>query len=196
MIRKANIQRYRYLPVTISAITLVIVFFGCSPVPRHQVLTFFFDGVPEPAGKTTDTPIDSLGKPDPASKIGMLTSVAKPKVNYHEPYKEKQCASCHDQTAMGKFLKPQPMLCYQCHDDFSGKYKVVHGPVGGGYCTACHEPHTSVNTKLLKRLSQQMCLYCHNSSLVLKNEVHADIGDANCTDCHNPHGGDDRTMLK
>jgi predicted CXXCH cytochrome family protein len=175
---------------------LIAGFFGCSPVPRHKTLSFFFDGVPEPGANGAIAGNDSSVRKDSSGTNTLLARAAKTEVYYHSPYREKQCSSCHDQGTMGKFVQPQPMLCYQCHEDFGTKYKVLHGPVGGGYCSGCHEPHTAKNSKLLKREGQQLCLFCHNADQVLGNEVHKDIADAACTECHDPHGGPDRTFLK
>jgi predicted CXXCH cytochrome family protein len=177
-------------------IFLLLVLFGCSPVPSHKTLSFFFDGVPDPGQSQTVVGNTSNVKADTSSvKVAGVIS-EKPAVNYHKPFKDKKCGVCHDQNTMGKFLKPQPALCYQCHEDYSKEYKVVHGPVGGGYCTACHEQHSSVNKKLLKRVTQDLCFYCHNPSPILKSAAHKDIADQSCTNCHNPHGGRDRSMLK
>ncbi|MFZ4399136.1 MAG: cytochrome c3 family protein [Bacteroidales bacterium] len=117
-------------------------------------------------------------------------------MNFHLPYQDKTCESCHDQNKMGKLNQEMPELCYQCHDNFSYKYKVLHGPVGGGQCTACHSPHSSVNSNLLLRKGQELCLYCHISKQIMETETHRDIGETDCTDCHNPHGGEDRYVLR
>jgi predicted CXXCH cytochrome family protein len=191
--RTIDWKRTGYLLLLSISVALVFVFWGCSPVPRHNTLTFFFDGVPAPEDKTAKNNPDTKNKPDTAIKH---VKAEQPSTFYHAPFKKKQCDACHDQSKMGKFVKRQPELCYQCHENFSKTYKFVHGPVAGGYCTACHAQHSADNKKLLKRKSQQLCLYCHSSSLVFKNEVHKDIADANCTECHNPHGGEDRTMIK
>jgi predicted CXXCH cytochrome family protein len=169
--------------------------YGCSSVPRHKTLTFFFDGVPEPGENHTGT--DSaveVAKFTGKTQIPDRGEIAKSIV--HPPYKEKQCGVCHDQGAMGRLKNTQNVICFQCHEDFNEKYKKVHGPAGSGYCTVCHNPHLADNKNLLIRTGQELCYYCHNSGLVLKNEVHKEIADASCTECHNPHGGDDRSMLK
>lgn len=189
------LARFISLLLLLLSIVLIINLFGCSPVRSHKALTFFFDGVP---GSTETLAVtgNPRARPDTSKAIGIPSKTEISTINYHKPYMEKKCGICHDQNTMGKFLKPQPSLCYQCHDDFSRKYKVVHGPAAGGYCTACHEPHLAKTKKLLKRANQQLCFYCHSAPQVLKNKAHKDIADANCTTCHNPHGGRDRIMLK
>lgn len=165
-------------------------------MPRHRTLTFFFDGVPPLDEKSAGAAKDSISHAKGPGEKVIPTQPEKPKIHYHEPFLAKKCGICHDQNTMGKFIKPQPMLCFQCHDDFSKKYKVLHGPIGGGNCTACHDPHSAPNEKLLQRVNQQLCYYCHSAVLVKQNVAHKSIADASCTTCHNPHGGKDRNMLK
>jgi predicted CXXCH cytochrome family protein len=175
---------------------LMLLIFGlydCTPAYRHKALVFFFDGVPG-ASDSTEIAVDSSGIHD--SLIAQnITRQIKPTLNFHSPFKDKQCNSCHDQGKMGSLIKPQPKLCYECHEDFGTQYKVLHGPVGGGQCTMCHNPHSSSNKYLLTRSEQSMCLFCHKSGLVMHNEIHREIGDASCTECHNPHGGNSRSLL-
>jgi len=159
------------------------------------VLSFFFDGVPvnnkskEIAGNNSVKPFGEM----------LLASNSKvfpvPVFVYHPPYSAAECVKCHDKGALSNQAKPQPGLCYTCHRNFSEKFKYLHGPVAGGYCTECHAPHKAEFQKLLKRKGQQLCLRCHNVTQVLKNKAHTGIGNSDCTSCHNPHGGADRFVL-
>jgi predicted CXXCH cytochrome family protein len=184
-----------HLPCIIMGILLILQS-GCSSTQNYKTLTFFFDGVPEPEIELTGQKLDSLARADSTALAQNMVSAQKPLMYYHSPYQEKDCASCHDKSTMGKFTNPQPELCYQCHDDFKNTYKVLHGPVAGGQCTACHNPHQSENENLLTRTGQSLCLYCHESNLVMALEEHKEIQDANCTDCHNPHGGENKYNLR
>jgi predicted CXXCH cytochrome family protein len=175
---------------------LLIILSSCSPTHSYKTLSFFFDGVPKPEIKLTIQNIDSISSVDSTTLAQNMVSAQKPLMNYHSPYQEKDCASCHDKSTMGKFTNLQPELCYQCHDDFKNKYKVLHGPVAGGQCTACHNPHQSENENLLTRTGQSLCLYCHESNQVMAIEEHKEIQDASCTDCHNPHGGENKYNLR
>ncbi len=185
-----------YLALSVFLLLLVIQLWSCSSVPRHSTLAFFFDGVPETSGHIEQNHSDAIKKSDSARANPTAAKTVADKNNYHRPYKEKQCGSCHDRDKMGKFVLPQPDLCYQCHNDYRRKYKVVHGPVGSGYCTQCHHNHSSKFEKLLTKSSRDLCLYCHNSDQVMKNKAHKEIADANCTKCHNPHGGANHALLK
>jgi predicted CXXCH cytochrome family protein len=178
-------------------ILLTIIFVSaCSTTRHHNVLSFFFDGVPSPAEEIAFNPGDSLSPGDSTHTTGNVIPAIESQFVYHTPVKEKQCDACHDHNTMGTLILPQPEVCYQCHADFNKVFQSLHGPVAGGYCTACHDPHMSTADSLLLRTGQSLCLYCHNSIQVLSKDVHTDIGDAECTMCHNPHGGDDRYMLR
>ncbi len=167
-------------------------FMACTPKKSYKVLSFFFDGVPIPDTTEYLASVDSILAADSTNITA--TNNLVPAMFYHAPYQKKQCESCHDQRSMGKTIKPQPQLCYNCHDDFSEIYKSIHGPVGGGFCTSCHNPHKSKTDKLLLRTTQKLCTFCHDSLLVFNSRYHQDNDISNCTECHNPHGGDNRFM--
>jgi predicted CXXCH cytochrome family protein len=169
--------------------------FSCSPRASRNILTFFFDGVPPIDTIPSDTSVKKTVEISTAEEFSATPFALDADYIIHYPYKEKECLSCHDENSKSEIIMPQPQLCYTCHDDFSTIYKKVHGPVAGGYCTSCHNPHLSKEKKLLIRTGQQLCLYCHDSNAVLANEVHKDISDSDCTMCHNPHGGEDRFIL-
>lgn len=181
---------------------LIIVFFlvylsGCSTTKNYKTLSFFFDGVPQAAKKTSVLAQDTLNHTVTAPLAqDLVLADATPKIQPHPPYHDRQCGACHDQSTMGKLLKPLPELCYQCHEDFGKKYKVLHGPIGGGQCNMCHSPHMSANQYLLTRTNQLLCLYCHDSKDISKIGTHPETKDADCLACHNPHGGDDINLLR
>lgn len=168
----------------------MLLFWGCSKEISYKTLNFFFDGVPD----TSAIPIknETLLQTNNTKKTDNL-ALTVPETNrtIHPPYKNRKCKICHTD---GGFTMPQPQLCYQCHEDFSSKYAYIHGPVAGGYCTACHHPHMG-EKKLLLRKGQALCFYCHEKEIVFKNENHSGIDETNCTECHNPHGGQDRTLF-
>ncbi|MFZ4550092.1 MAG: cytochrome c3 family protein [Bacteroidales bacterium] len=180
-----------------SAIAFFLVYFsGCSTSKNYKTLSFFFDGVPQPASETSALAIDTLNHAVTAALAQDLVLVAAPKIQPHPPYHDRQCGSCHDQSTMGKLLKPLPELCYQCHEDFGTKYKVLHGLVGGGQCNMCHSPHMSANQHLLTRTEQALCLYCHDPKDISNAGTHPETKDSDCIACHNPHGGNDTNLLR
>jgi len=168
---------------------------GCSSAHSHKVLSFFFDGVPEPANDKAASLADSLLTRDTTLAASVKTPV-KPMGYYHSPYQDKQCASCHDQGSMGKLKAPMPGVCNQCHEDYADKYANLHGPVAGGQCTQCHNPHMSANENLLIRTNNDLCLQCHDAELVMQNNVHKGNPDALCLTCHDPHGGANKNNLR
>lgn len=170
---------------------------GCSLTNRYKTLSFFFDGVPINSNENHSMPNDSLSLKD-TTLLSQNTALKNnvPVINFHTPYKETKCSSCHNQGLMGVLNKEIPELCYQCHIDFSKKYKTIHAPIEGGQCLSCHNPHSSKNKSLLIRIGQALCLECHNYEDISKSEIHQDIKDTDCIDCHNPHGGDNKNILR
>ena len=166
---------------------------SCSPQKKHDTLSIFFDGVPDPKiGKT---------KSDSASLAVNISSETRKKAKSekkfeHPPHENGSCSDCHNLNESFHLVESQPVLCQQCHDDFAKKYKLVHGPAASGFCTQCHDPHSSKYAKLLTRDGNNLCYFCHDKALVYKNDIHTSIGDSKCWDCHNPHGGADRTFMK
>ncbi|MFZ4704938.1 MAG: cytochrome c3 family protein [Bacteroidales bacterium] len=174
-----------------------IYLYGCSPTHRYKALSFFFDGVPNPDNETVLPSNGSLEGTDSALIAqNLIREASRPKIQFHSPYQDKKCASCHNQGQIGKLIESLPGLCYKCHEEFNVRYKVLHGPVGGGQCTMCHNPHMSNNENLLTRTNQSICLYCHDSDQVFESEVHKSKKEVNCTECHNPHGGEDKFILR
>jgi predicted CXXCH cytochrome family protein len=180
--------KYTFIVVLFS---LISIFSACS----YKTMSFFFDGVPAPndpliiASNYTSNPTEIV-------HINEIKAVeARPEINYHMPYLDKACTACHSEKSLGKFVLPQPALCYQCHVDFGTIYTVLHVPVEVGECTSCHSPHMSEEAGLLLQTSRQLCLSCHDKGDVVKQESHDGIGDADCTECHNPHGGNESNLL-
>ncbi len=174
---------------------IFIILVSCSSGTSYKILSIFFDGVPEPnSPKQTKPDSLSVNKAKPV-RMQQRQSRYLQENFFHPPYKDKECADCHDIDQGFKLVDKMPDLCYTCHDDFSEEYRVLHGPVASGACTECHHPHLAKNEKLLKRSGQDLCLYCHNKTDIVQNEVHEDLDDENCTVCHNAHGGEDRYFL-
>jgi predicted CXXCH cytochrome family protein len=168
----------------------------CSPYTGKSLLNFFFDGVPEgDSSLMVKADHDMVTGDFPDSTAVLLVSYEHGQI-IHYPYGEGECDLCHNEQALGSMLEPEPALCYTCHEDLSEQYSYLHGPVAGGYCTACHDPHKSENEKLLKLTGEALCSYCHEARSVLQNEMHQDLDGMLCTDCHNPHGGDNKYILQ
>ena len=113
----------------------------------------------------------------------------------HEKIGDKNCIECHSPHGGDNRGMLKAGTCNECHQSFSNKYTMLHGPVASGNCTACHDSHSSTSPKKLLRESQELCLSCHNKEQVLSNAAHKKIKNSNCTDCHNPHGEENRYFL-
>lgn len=121
-----------------------------------------------------------------------VTAEAKGAYRYH-PEIEK-CAGCHDQPDRGYAVSgPKETMCYRCHDRQDAR-KNVHGPLGGGDCTACHDPHGSGNAALTTARHEALCVSCHDQE---SSAEHFRRSKAKaCTGCHEPHSSDKQFLQK
>jgi len=174
----------------------MVLFSRCSPHAGKSVLHFFFDGVPESDSVMTAVRpgADTLSGTGDNAMEAIVSQI--PEEFMHYPYQEQECASCHNELSLGSMVEPQPGLCYICHEDLALSYNYLHGPVAGGYCTTCHDPHRAEHEHLLKMEGDALCFFCHQKTSVLSNEMHQDLEGMSCMDCHNPHGGDDKYIFQ
>jgi DmsE family decaheme c-type cytochrome len=120
-----------------------------------------------------------------------------------------QCTDCHNPHGsfdatwkMGQ--KPRMMEqamnvespCIKCHTDKRGPFVYEHPPVRVEGCETCHNPHGSMNAKLLRRpVVFTLCLECHNGAgtfgtrnngVTRQSSLHnmLDPKYQKCTTCH------------
>ena len=122
------------------------------------------------------------------------------------------CSDCHSmhgkdvRATGGELLLGSNEKCFNCHKDQKGPFLFEHDVMRDG-CTSCHNPHGSINNKLLVAGQSITCLNCHwessfNTSGQLGAWPHgftADIGrGSECIDCHTaPHGSNiDRALRR
>ncbi len=165
----------------------------CTIEKRYKVLSFLFDGVPNPNDTTIITNTQSNNETD--SAMLSLYNSKQQTFTMHPPYQEKSCSECHILNKSQLIIK-QPDLCFNCHENFIEENLFTHGPAAGGYCTACHEPHKSKNEKLLTDNKKEICNKCHNSVIFKNGDFHSNAGDLDCTECHDSHGGDNKYFVK
>ena len=182
--------------IILCLLVAVILLTGCSDEVRYKVISFIFDGVPNPEEKEKVVLSDTLNVSDSVVNQQLLTELETPNIIFHSPYQKRKCIECHNQSSMGGMQNKMPELCYKCHENLGNKYKVLHGPVDAGYCNACHHPHYSKNENLLLKTGRELCLDCHLSEDIYSNKIHAKQESTLCTDCHNVHGGDDISLQK
>jgi predicted CXXCH cytochrome family protein len=76
------------------------------------------------------------------------------------------CTDCHDPHAgnaikgTGASLHTQSETCTECHTAQKGPFIFKHNAMKEG-CTSCHNPHGSVNQKMLNAPDSNLCLQCH-----------------------------------
>jgi predicted CXXCH cytochrome family protein len=160
---------------------------GCQATTRHKVLTFFFDGVPEP----------QVPAPAQAEQPGSAAAGAAGRpVAYreHGPYAAKLCNACHETAGTNALVAPGEQLCFRCHD-LGLQKRYIHGPLASGGCLVCHDPHSSRSRYLLVSESDDFCLHCHDRQS--KGGIGAQHGLLeNCTICHDAHMSDRKYLLK
>lgn len=147
---------------------------------------------------------------------------------------DRSCMSCHDAhaSAHGKLLVEQESkVCLACHKEelAVGDRKISniaaklashphhHGPLAGGECGACHNPHGGSREHLLARSyppkiyapfdvkAYDLCLECHEAEAFTEKETDSATGFRNgdrnlhhlhvnmpakgrtCRMCHDPH---------
>ena len=161
---------------------------GCNTTKSHRLLSFFFDGVPDPDKATAEQ--GAVG----AKKGGGTAPAAASRYREHGPYAAKECQGCH-MRATNALILPIEELCIQCHSiDVRKKY--IHGPLASGDCKVCHQPHGSVHPFLLVSEPKEFCLYCHDRNAIAgKGGEHKEMGKQ-CTVCHDAHSSDKEYLLK
>ena len=76
------------------------------------------------------------------------------------------CGDCHEPhegnmiKGTGAALESETETCTKCHTAQKGPFVFKHNATREG-CTACHNPHGSVNQKMLVARDANLCLRCH-----------------------------------
>lgn len=89
---------------------------------------------------------------------------------HHHPVVEghMSCVQCHDphggdifKPAGGLAMARQNETCAQCHRDQTRPFVFEHPAMREG-CATCHNPHGSINDKMLVASDPNLCLRCHS----------------------------------
>ena len=121
-------------------------------------------------------------------------------LQHHHPVVEGRmsCTDCHNmhgsdvRASGGAMLLGDNEKCFKCHKEMRGPFVFEHDALREG-CGSCHNPHGSINDKLLAAGQTITCLRCHWESRF--NTADAEIGDRShssyniaagqdCVDCH------------
>jgi predicted CXXCH cytochrome family protein len=76
------------------------------------------------------------------------------------------CVDCHDVHAgdavrgMAASLESRNDTCTKCHTEQKGPFVFEHRALREG-CTVCHDPHGTINQKMLVARDANLCLRCH-----------------------------------
>ena len=124
------------------------------------------------------------------------------------------CSDCHDPHAgsaiKGKgaaTLEGENDTCTKCHTAQKGPFIFKHQGIREG-CTACHNPHGSVNAKMLVARDANLCNRCHlerpaahgNGTIMIGGEDHRSrLQNGNCwvAGCHEAvHGSNASKALR
>jgi predicted CXXCH cytochrome family protein len=185
--------------ILLGALIFSVFFvFSCNETKRHEMLTFFFDGVPPLGGEQDGAFRAEITDPNAPSDPNK-----PPAIVWYEHEARRNCENCHgkrDRKGFSRAVKlvaQVPDLCYQCHPDYQDLRGWVHGPVVVGECLFCHEPHSSRNPSLLKQPVPDLCYRCHEAEVIaFFDSKHADPSYANCTQCHEGHSSENPSLLK
>lgn len=191
---------------------------GCEPKRQHEVLTFFFTGVP---------PLDESGvaknsreEQSPQVRQQAKRTLSNQILYSHPVWERGVCDPCHVNSdrfsTPGIQKKPQTVfrttgimpgeltlaknkLCIQCHRDKTEQRAKtenlwLHNTTAKGDCLACHDPHQSKNTKILLKPPAKICFPCHEEGLFMATQAHQT--EEECLFCHNPHMGLNKNLLK
>jgi predicted CXXCH cytochrome family protein len=195
--KKYYVTLFQMGPASVGAVLLIglaTLVLSCDEAGRHQMLTFFFDGVPPTGPQNAEQQLARSNLQE------LQTGEQKPTWYSHEPI--KNCLNCHQKQRTGRFstqtrlIAQPPKLCYKCHSDFTTSAPYVHGPVAVGQCLFCHNPHRSKNKHLLNQPEPKLCFLCHDSSMIELIPAHLTQQTSACTDCHNPHAAWTKALLK
>lgn len=87
--------------------------------------------------------------------------------NHHPvPEGKVSCGDCHDPhkgpavKEGGTSLLSENETCVKCHTAQRGPYVFEHEAMREG-CVTCHDPHGTVNAKMLTSRNSTLCLKCH-----------------------------------
>jgi predicted CXXCH cytochrome family protein len=211
--------RFAWFTVVAMMIALSTVYIsGCTPKAKHEVLTFFFTGVPDPFAEPDEDDEVVAIKIRKKKRQGFFQ---EPKYFIHGPYAARECGKCHSSELPRQFqfgkanktLRPNrygprlayrpEKLCITCHEDKSDVVArslglSVHEPVATGMCVKCHDPHKATRQYMLmgKNTVELCSIACHDNDGFQDRGTHIASKGKDCLECHNPHVGKTEQLLR
>jgi predicted CXXCH cytochrome family protein len=164
-----------------------------APERRYEVLSRFFDGVPDPSQPViVEQSVDGQTQEEHQGGAGTAGS----QHSTHKPYADETCDVCHNPAEGFALVTPKTRLCQLCHSGTAFEGEVLHGPVAASQCYACHDPHDAEFPHLLSAPGSLACLTCHNETTFSQLREHQSEKGEECLDCHNPHAADKAYLLR
>jgi len=177
----------KVIATALACCVAAALMFGCNTTKNYKVLSFFFDGVPDPDKAPAEQGIGDT------RKGGQIAPTSASRYREHGPYAAKECQGCH-MRATNALILPIEELCFRCHSiDVRKKY--IHGPVASGGCKVCHEAHGSLYPFLLVSEPKEFCHHCHDRNAIARGGKHKDM-ETECTVCHDAHSSEKEYLLK
>jgi predicted CXXCH cytochrome family protein len=102
----------------------------------------------------------------------------------HHPVEEGKvsCSDCHNPhkgpavNGGGTELATEFDTCGRCHTAQRGPFVFEHEAIREG-CTTCHQPHGTVNAKMLRERNASLCLKCHFQEQTVAGRVYIGARD-------------------
>lgn len=116
---------------------------------------------------------------------------------------ELGCLDCHSVGAqnMPHQVEGLAVDCASCHQDYSGPYLYEHDAAWsfateGNGCISCHDPHGSVNDRLLRQPANDLCSQCHGTPPAHRTAHNGLATGYDCIECHSAvHGSNTHRSL-
>lgn len=92
------------------------------------------------------------------------------------PLGKVSCSDCHEPhrgdavMGGGTNLAAANDTCLKCHEAQRGPFVFEHEALREN-CTTCHNPHGTVNDKMLKARNQTLCLQCHYQQQTVSGQL-------------------------
>lgn len=155
---------------------------GMGGLVMSVVLSTACNDDPSPsAPRGTQLPADSVARHAAAATPG-------------SPLKETRTAAVPPAPRPSGPLPPgTSCVSAECHAGFATA-RFVHGPIGAGDCSSCHDQDTGEHEYPLKRAGNETCTFCHPIS-GRRTHQHQALQGTGCTSCHRPHASDTKFLL-
>ena len=176
------------------AASAALIAVACARETRHEILVFFYDGVPPlDAGidRASEMSSDVSGEKD-GPRVKRKTTFYT-----HPLHLQNRCPDCHKEDRVLQ-ISVRDGLCRLCHFDKPEDKETMtflHGPFAVNACLSCHRMHKSRHKGILLADAQDVCFFCHEMGNLVLGAHHESIETKRCIECHSPHGGSDRYFL-